>query len=46
MINKNQLKLAIPTDAISMDVETAFLVGKIGNKFSNLKGFLIKITLI
>lgn len=28
MINKNQLKLAIPTDAISMDVETAFLVGQ------------------
>ena len=27
MANKNNLKLAIPTDAISMDIETSFLVG-------------------
>ena len=27
MTNKNNFKLAIPTDAISMDIETSFLVG-------------------
>ena len=27
MINDKKLKLALPTDAISMDIETSFLVG-------------------
>jgi len=27
MTNKNNFKLAIPTDAISMDIETSFLIG-------------------